>query len=65
VWQPPDSTNATAPADVIEKNHVNGHPDLGWIGVWIGGAPSPELARGLDELGYGAIWIGGSQGGGL
>jgi probable F420-dependent oxidoreductase len=44
---------------------VIGHPDLGRIGVWIGGPPSPELARGLDELGYGAIWIGGSQGGEL
>jgi probable F420-dependent oxidoreductase len=40
-------------------------PELGKIGVWIGGAPSTELARGLDELGYGAIWIGGSQGGEL
>jgi probable F420-dependent oxidoreductase len=40
-------------------------PELGKIGVWIGGPPSTELARGLDELGYGAIWIGGSQGGEL
>jgi len=40
-------------------------PELGRIGVWIGGPPSPELARGLDELGYGAIWIGGSPGGDL
>ena len=40
-------------------------PDLGRIGVWIGGPPSPELAEGLDELGYGAIWIGGSPGGEL
>jgi probable F420-dependent oxidoreductase len=44
---------------------VNEHPDLGRIGVWISGPPSPELARGLDNLGYGAIWIGGSQGGEL
>jgi len=44
---------------------VSQHPDLGRIGVWIGGPPSPELARGLDELGYGAIWVGGSQGGEL
>lgn len=41
------------------------HPNLGRIGVWIGGPPSPELAHGLDELGYGTIWIGGSQGGEL
>jgi probable F420-dependent oxidoreductase len=41
------------------------HPELGKIGVWIGGPPSPELARELDELGYGAIWIGGSPGGEL
>ncbi len=40
-------------------------PELGKVGVWLGGAPSPELARGLDELGYGAIWIGGSPGGEL
>jgi probable F420-dependent oxidoreductase len=40
-------------------------PELGRIGVWIGGPPSPELAGGLDELGYGAIWIGGSPGGDL
>ncbi|MDT4964859.1 MAG: hypothetical protein QOF87_4506 [Pseudonocardiales bacterium] len=40
-------------------------PELGKIGVWIGGAPSTALARGLDELGYGAIWIGGSPGGEL
>jgi probable F420-dependent oxidoreductase len=40
-------------------------PELGKIGVWIGGAPSNELARGLDDLGYGAIWIGGSPGGEL
>jgi probable F420-dependent oxidoreductase len=44
---------------------VSAHPELGRIGVWIGGPPSPELARGLEELGYGAIWIGGSQGGEL
>lgn len=41
------------------------YPELGRIGVWIREAPSPELARGLDELGYGAIWIGGSPGGEL
>ncbi len=40
-------------------------PELGRIGVWIGGPPRPELARGLDQLGYGAIWIGGSPGGDL
>jgi probable F420-dependent oxidoreductase len=40
-------------------------PELGRIGVWVGGPPSRELARGLDELGYGAIWIGGSPGGDL
>jgi probable F420-dependent oxidoreductase len=40
-------------------------PELGKVGVWMGGAPSTELARGLDELGYGAIWIGGSPGGEL
>jgi probable F420-dependent oxidoreductase len=40
-------------------------PELGKVGIWIGGAPSAELARGLDELGYGAIWIGGSPGGEL
>jgi probable F420-dependent oxidoreductase len=44
---------------------VSEHPDLGRIGVWIGGPASPELACGLDELGYGAIWIGGSQRGEL
>jgi probable F420-dependent oxidoreductase len=44
---------------------VSEHPDLGRIGVWVSGPPSPALARGLDELGYGAIWIGGSQGGEL
>ncbi len=40
-------------------------PELGKIGVWIGGPPSRELARGLDDLGFGAIWIGGSPGGDL
>ena len=41
-------------------------PELGRIGVWIGGGgPSTDLARGLDELGYGAIWVGGSPGGEL
>jgi probable F420-dependent oxidoreductase len=44
---------------------VSDRPELGSIGVWIGGPPNPELARGLDELGYGAIWIGGSPGGDL
>lgn len=39
--------------------------NLGRIGVWTPGTPSPELARGLDELGYGAIWVGGSPGGEL
>lgn len=41
------------------------HLNLGKIGVWTPGTPSPELARGLDELGYGAIWVGGSPGGDL
>jgi probable F420-dependent oxidoreductase len=40
-------------------------PDLGRVGVWIGGSPSPDLARGLEQLGYGAVWIGGSPGGDL
>ena len=40
-------------------------PELGKIGVWLRGQPSPELARGLDDLGFGAIWIGGSPGGQL
>lgn len=40
-------------------------PELGKVGVWVGGVPSTELARGLDELGYGAIWIGSSPGGEL
>lgn len=40
-------------------------PELGRIGVWISGPPSPELARGLEELGYGTIWIGSSPGGRL
>ena len=40
-------------------------PELGKIGVWLRGQPSPELARGLDDLGFGAIWIGGSPGGEL
>jgi probable F420-dependent oxidoreductase len=44
---------------------VTEHPELGRIGVWIGGGPSAELARRLGELGYGAIWIGGSPGGEL
>jgi probable F420-dependent oxidoreductase len=44
---------------------MNERPELGRVGVWIGGQPSPELARGLDELGYGAVWIGGSPGGDL
>lgn len=41
------------------------HPELGKIGVWIGGPPATELARGLDELGFGTIWLGGSPGGDL
>jgi probable F420-dependent oxidoreductase len=44
---------------------MSGRPELGRIGVWIGGPPSPELAEGVEELGYGAIWIGGSPGGEL
>jgi probable F420-dependent oxidoreductase len=44
---------------------MNERPDLGRVGVWIGGPPSAELARGLDQLGYGAVWIGGSPGGDL
>ena len=41
------------------------HPVLGKIGVWIGGPPAIELARGLDLLGFGTIWVGGSPGGDL
>lgn len=41
------------------------HPELGKIGVWTGGTPATQLARGVEELGYGAIWIGGSPGGDL
>jgi probable F420-dependent oxidoreductase len=44
---------------------VSETPELGKIGVWMRGQPSPELARGLDDLGFGAIWIGGSPGGEL
>jgi probable F420-dependent oxidoreductase len=44
---------------------VSETPELGKIGVWIGGPPSSELARRLDDLGFGAIWIGGSPGGDL
>jgi probable F420-dependent oxidoreductase len=44
---------------------VSETPELGKIGVWLRGQPSPELARGLDDLGFGAIWIGGSPGGEL
>jgi probable F420-dependent oxidoreductase len=44
---------------------VSKTPELGKVGVWIRGQPSPELARGLDDLGFGAIWIGGSPGGQL
>jgi len=44
---------------------VNETPELGKIGVWIGGPPTSELARALDDLGFGAIWIGGSPGGDL
>ena len=49
----------------VEGSAVSETPKLGKVGVWIGGPPSPELARGLDELGFGAIWIGGSPGGNL
>jgi probable F420-dependent oxidoreductase len=44
---------------------VSETPELGKIGVWTRGQPSPELARDLEELGFGAIWIGGSPGGEL
>jgi probable F420-dependent oxidoreductase len=40
-------------------------PQLGRIGVWISGPPSPDLARKLEDLGYGAIWVGSSPGGDL
>ena len=49
----------------VQASAVSETPHLGKIGVWIGGAPSSELARGLDDLGFGAIWIGGSPGGEL
>jgi alkanesulfonate monooxygenase SsuD/methylene tetrahydromethanopterin reductase-like flavin-dependent oxidoreductase (luciferase family) len=44
---------------------MNQRPELGRVGVWIGGAPSAELAIDLEHLGYGTIWIGGSPGGTL
>lgn len=40
-------------------------PDLGRVGVWTFGAPTPEQAAEIEELGYGAIWIGGSPAGDL
>ena len=40
-------------------------PGLGRYGVWIFGAPEPELAVEIEKLGYGAVWIGGSPAGDL
>jgi probable F420-dependent oxidoreductase len=34
--------------------------DLGRVGVWTFGAPTPEQAAAIEKLGYGAIWPGGS-----
>ncbi len=34
--------------------------DLGRVGVWTFGAPTPEQAAEIEKLGYGAIWPGGS-----
>lgn len=35
-------------------------PDLGRVGVWTFGAPTPEQAVEIEKLGYGAVWVGGS-----
>jgi probable F420-dependent oxidoreductase len=35
-------------------------PDLGRVGVWTSGAPTPEQAAEIEKLGYGAVWVGGS-----
>jgi probable F420-dependent oxidoreductase len=35
-------------------------PDLGRVGVWTFGAPTPEQAAKIEKLGYGAVWVGGS-----
>lgn len=35
-------------------------PDLGTFGVWIGGAPTPDVAAAIEKLGYGALWVGAS-----
>jgi probable F420-dependent oxidoreductase len=35
-------------------------PDLGRVGVWTFGAPTPEQAAEIEKLGYGAVWVGGS-----
>ena len=40
-------------------------PGLGRYGVWIFGAPEPELAVEIEKLAYGAVWIGGSPAGDL
>jgi probable F420-dependent oxidoreductase len=40
-------------------------PNLGRYGVWIFGAPEPELAVEIEKLGYGTVWIGGSPAGDL
>ncbi|KAB7755862.1 MULTISPECIES: LLM class F420-dependent oxidoreductase [Mycobacteriaceae] len=39
--------------------------DLGRVGVWTFGAPTPEQAAEIEKLGYGAIWPGGSPAGDL
>jgi probable F420-dependent oxidoreductase len=35
-------------------------PNLGRVGVWIFGSPTPEEAVEIEKLGYGAVWVGGS-----
>ncbi|MFL0290444.1 LLM class F420-dependent oxidoreductase [Mycobacterium sp. SMC-18] len=39
--------------------------DLGRVGVWTFGAPTPEQAAEIEKLGYGAVWPGGSPAGDL
>ena len=41
-------------------------PDIGKVGVWLGGAAATtEAAQLVERLGYGALWIGGSPSGDL
>ena len=39
--------------------------DLGRVGVWTFGAPTPEQAAEIEKVGYGAVWPGGSPAGDL